>query len=845
MENLNSATLKNLREVFNQMKDSRRHLRPILSEIASSIDKGFFIDAGSEEVNFLLRQILDAQEQFLQVEQIKKSAATKRIDQLEKSIFTLEQNSQRDEIIQSLEKIATLEINSTDLAILDAVKKVQLQADYIKHKASKWDTQHFIKEAERFLLFVEIVENIENFSTEEYLKVFNAFADNPLLGMVLTNHLVRFPQPVEEVQEVQEVQSTELKETELTELAKSMSIEPNIRRINVTVNKHDKLELSDDLVSADEKNFVIEKSPSKKQLTLKSFNNKLHELVSSSDPLELFKALIRTRIMFKDFPTGMKFEERLNKKLFAFAPTIMERLFSWGIVDKITWRETTFYFLNETGLDICLRAFVKNPSPVVHEEYFPAMTHALQLALPAMAEYVLGKHLHFVYMNKLPVGRAQLFDDTEERAQIIFMFSLTMIGKKDWAYKIAKFKMIIERELAANFFVKTIFIFAFKKEDLDWLKLFDTTKFQRLNFILYTLDGLFDMQGEEVTFEEIIEAYQLGPVANVKSSTMPKQKSGVSKSQQIAETLRQKVLRERQNTFDFDGKKKFENFTLIPEVIPKKVEPAPEKVLETEEENFPLPVEDVEEDFTVEPELEPMEEIQVAEPEPQPVKEKIVETQKEKIFPVSAPIKIDDLTAATNHFKAGNFGRGFLALHALQDFISREDSDAENWAEYLTRETGFILDDPLTQKNLKNFDTFSFWTGEVEIPNADIGNSFDYLNLAAMIKNFFAPENPTSYQIQKSWRQINEDKSNSALKTCPAAKTWISLFNNFTEKTRRAFGDCLENAEDDCEEKLRAARAQIQTVESMADSVLHSDVNHRRVKDLIQQIVNYNGLARK
>ena len=71
MENLNADSISELRELFDEMKLSRRQLQPILSDIASSIDKGFFIDAGSEEVTSLLRQILDAQEQFSEVEQIK------------------------------------------------------------------------------------------------------------------------------------------------------------------------------------------------------------------------------------------------------------------------------------------------------------------------------------------------------------------------------------------------------------------------------------------------------------------------------------------------------------------------------------------------------------------------------------------------------------------------------------------------------------------------------------------------------------------------------------------------------------------------------------------------------
>ncbi|MBQ9487733.1 MAG: hypothetical protein IJU91_08055, partial [Selenomonadaceae bacterium] len=144
-----------------------------------------------------------------------------------------------------------------------------------------------------------------------------------------------------------------------------------------------------------------------------------------------------------------------------------------------------------------------------------------------------------------------------------------------------------------------------------------------------------------------------------------------------------------------------------------------------------------------------------------------------------------------------------------------------------------------------NYDPFTLWSNSVEIPKANVGKIFDYLNLAAMIKSFFAPSDPTSYQIQKAWRQINEDKVNTALKAYPAAKTLISLFNNFTEKTHRAFADCLVGAGNSNEDNFKNALAQVKTAENIADSVLHSDVNHRRVKDVIQQIFSNNGLVRK
>ncbi len=864
MNNLDSESIIKLREIFNQMKDSRRQLRPILADIASSIDKGFFIDAGSEEVTNLLRQILDAQEKFSEVEQLKKVANAKRLDQLDKTISSLEQNSKRDDVIQTLNKLETMEVDSDDAAILDAVKKVQLQAEHIRHKANKWDVSRFTKEAERFLLLAEVVENIDDFSASEFLKVSSAFLDNPLIAMALTNRIVHFPRPME-VEEVIDDEDEEnlFDENDLRDFAKNFSIEPNIFRIRETTKKFDKVQPTKDLITVDEKDFTIEQAQIKKQLTLKSFNKKLHELLDSTDPLSMFKILIRSRIMFATYPKGLELENRFNKKLSPLIPTLLERLFSWGVVDKISWRGANFYFLNAFGFDLALRAFTRHPSPVSPEDYFTAMKESLQLALPIIAEDAVGKNFHFEYMKSMPLGRAEIIsDDSTENSQLIFLFSLLLLGK-DWAYEISKFKMIIERELDTHAEIKAIFLFAFSKNDLAWLKMFDTVKFKKLNFFLYTLDGLFDKEGKKISFDDAKKICDIPNLPEPPKNFFPEKKSAQKTLKQIenfkrqADALKAKKskLEEKlaelqksakvEETPDDDEDSSQENFFEVEEISEVEDE---EKFFSVEEENFEVEEEnfDVEEENFSDDETISETEIEVEEfqkPTPQPGKN-FVAVIEEKNSDAEV-VKVDGLSNITNLFKVGALGRAMLGLHALTNFISQTEPEAENWAEYLSREVGFILDDPMTLQNLNNFDTFSFWTGEIEIPNANVGNSFDYLNLAAMIKNFYAPQNPASYQIQKSWNQINEDKSNFALKSLPAAKNLISIFYNFTDKTRRAFADCLFNAEDDGEDKFNAAKMKLKNIEIIVENLLHSEVGHPHVKDLIQQIFTFNGFVRK
>ena len=393
MENLSPTAISKLREVFNQMTDSRRHLRPILIDIASSIDKGFFIDAGSEEVTELLKKILEAQEQFSEIEQVRRAANTRRLDQVDKTISTLEQNCKRDELASTLEKIFTLEVDSEEQSILDAVKKVKLQAEHIKHKSNKWDISHFAKETEKFSLLVEVVENIEHFSPETYLKVVNSFADNPLIAMALTNKLVHFPRPVQ-VEETFD-DTTDFDEEKIIDVAKSVSNEPNKHRLRAVMTKFEKVNPNPILIETNDDNIKIEHAAVKKQLTLKSFNNKLHEFLESVDPIQLFRVLIRVRIFYKQFPKSIAFEHRFSKKLAALTPTLLERLFNWGVVDKITWRDRQFYFINSFGLDLAMRSFTRNSSPSSVENYSAVLRTSVQLSLLIFVEQYLSKRFNF------------------------------------------------------------------------------------------------------------------------------------------------------------------------------------------------------------------------------------------------------------------------------------------------------------------------------------------------------------------------------------------------------------------------------------------------------------------
>lgn len=793
MENLNPETIVRLRNLFGQMIHSRRQLRPILSDIAESIDKGFFIDADSEEVHQILKQILEIQQKLSSVEQLKKSVATKQLEPIDKSIALLEQNSKRDEINSTLARIETLVVDSEDKAIIDAVKKVKLQAEHIRIKSGKMDSEQFANLAERFIMLADIIDNAEEFSSSEYLKISTSFQDNPLIAMVMTSRLVHFPK-VEEIPE--EIPEPPPENT-------GISLSPNRQKISTVLTKFNKIKPDLALVLPNIDNFSVQKSAAKKNLSIKSFNNKIRQLFDSVDPLPIFKILTKTRIFFIEDPKEIFVHGKITKRIIALVPRLMEKLFDWGIVDKITWRDRQFYYLNDFGLEICIRNFIHTPVPSSGENYFENMMHSLQFSIMFIAEpRIKGKfHFSLTYHPTISAARAVVKDG------MIWFFSLVLLGE-DWMIEIAKFRILLEKDIDS---IKAIFLFAFKEEDLKWLELFDYVKIKKIPLYLFTFDGLFDRNKNEVDFDSWLnDILPPPPLPNFfKPETPPAPKSvyknpPVIDAPKILETPKtQKNLFEIEETETISSDEKSED-------TDAEKPPAAEEIVT-------IDIGKIEEKFAATTTAE--------------------KTTEENL------VTADLLNIATNLFKSGNVARGMLALHALNDFFA--DTEDEIWADSLTKEIGFILDDPISKTALQNFDTFTFWNAGIEIPKTNIGSTFDYLNLAATIKNFFAPPKSNNYQLPKLWNQINEDKSNVALKTCPAAKNLINLFNNFTDNTRRAFADSIGNSENSAEDIFNAACAQLKNVENIADSLLHSDVNHRRVKDLIHQLFKNNGFARK
>ena len=471
MESVGSELIVRLRELFQKMEASRIRLRPILADIAASIDKGFFIDADSDEVNALLKQILEAQEKFSSIEQTKRAANSGKLEQIDKSLADLEQNSMREEILQVLSRISTIVLDSNEPKMMESVKKVKLQAEHIKNKAAKIDMAHFSKLAERFVLLDEIISKDETLSTEKYLEAVQQFPDNPILLMALSQNKLHFPRPA--APEVVEVEPPPEKVEVKPE--KKLPLTPNAHAVSAVNVKYKKIKPPPDLslVIYDENSFEIERSANKKNFSVKSFNNKLHELLDSSDPSPIFRIFMESRIFFKTNPENLKSTGRFTKKLAVFVPTILEKLFAWGIADKVTWRDCQFYYLNNAGYELCSRVFRNIRTSQNPSESDPAtLIRAIKYSSMKLAETKIRESLriNFDYNSSMPFARAERKfngDDT----QVLLMLSLNLLGK-DWAESIAKFRMLIENEINKNYDIKAVFVFTFKLEDSAWVKLF-------------------------------------------------------------------------------------------------------------------------------------------------------------------------------------------------------------------------------------------------------------------------------------------------------------------------------------------------------------------------------------
>ena len=192
-------------------------------------------------------------------------------------------------------------------------------------------------------------------------------------------------------------------------------------------------------------------------------------------------------------------------------------------------------------------------------------------------------------------------------------------------------------------------------------------------------------------------------------------------------------------------------------------------------------------------------------------------------------------------FLEGHAGRGMLLLHMLNANPAFSD---EEWLADLALEAGCILDDPLYSRQMSTLDPFDFWDTFLGIPYADSADDNDYMKLAAMVKSFFAPPEPMSFQLKSRWNQLNDDKTNTALKNCPSAKKLIGLFKTFTDQTHASFAACLNVDHSAIEARLKSAIDAVKAVRERTDAVSHMQLRHPRSQGLVKLLYEPRGVVR-
>ena len=337
-----------IKEVFVEMSSSRRRLKPILTEIVKALDNNLFVDADSDEVKHLLDMIVEMQSHFGEIEELRSAAASRNVEKLEHAIQNMEIKNSVNEMREVLIRFRDdLVCRSENISELDAARKLQNQAKKLLLKADKMNTDEFIAESRKFESIAEKIDDPSTISPESFLELQEAFPDNKLIGFLLLSKSLTLkaavPSPIE-------------KPLPPSEPVQLKDINKLLKQCGGSIEK----------IQLNEFEFIFDSAELKKQLTFKSFNNKVRTLAerNESEFFPVLRSFINTRVLsatenFKGF------------NYTPLVPTIGEKLFQWGAVDKVHWHSLVLYCLNDNGWELLSKMFPpkdgkSNPKKPVH-----------------------------------------------------------------------------------------------------------------------------------------------------------------------------------------------------------------------------------------------------------------------------------------------------------------------------------------------------------------------------------------------------------------------------------------------------------------------------------------------
>ena len=852
MSDLNSIdkeeAISIIKDIFSEMCSSRRQLKPILNEIIRAIDNNVFIDADSEEVKDLLEEILEMQDRLSQVDGLKHAVSTKKLAAIDDAIKEIDRTYLVNELKVVLARFKNLACSSEDENEIDAAKKLRRQAYKLSLKAEneKINADMFAKEGSKF---IDVAEKIKD--STSFLEIQNNFPENKILPYAIMRQSLHFECEEEEEQKPYseaaleaEVDTTETEEefetlvgfeAEMgTESEDEAEMEATTTKENLDTTHKDvereRLEalkalieehdLSIDELLIDEESIVVESKDVKKKLSVKSLNNKLREFIDGSESISF--PILRNFCKSRVFSTDSTFENGQEEKSRLLIPVIAEKLFNWGIADKVHWQGLNFYYLNDQGQKLLASVLtvkeIKSSPRNSNESYKKRMIAYIRrfILISTIWALKLKKNNNKLDGDANRFWLRSLIRVPNHQPQSFFSLSL-MLFDDNWIKNVDSFLQTVKEEEATGKNIKGIFLISNLGEEKlqPWLSFFETLGLHNIFLFLVVKDGckLIDQNGDEIPPSHWGKLISFGNIDESSISTNENQESEKIVKEGIKELSETKT--EIATTSNEDSTKSIAN------VVENVSEPVKtENVFETEtrdEESTLRPVDNAYIDI-IGQDLDELSQIDQ--------EDKFVEGL---------------LFAATRFFMEGKASRGMLFLHLL---TSRQNFKPNDWAMNLGLEVGYILDDPMYSQQSRTIDPFNFWDTYFSIPNVQIDDLYDYLNLAAMIKSFFSPPDPMSFQLKNRWNQLNEDRSNAALKVCPSAKKLINLFKSFTEQTHASFVSCLNVDHSNVEQELKNALDSIKAVKERTDAVAHMQIRHPRSNGLVKLLYDPDGQVR-
>ena len=560
-----------------------------------------------------------------------------------------------------------------------------------------------------------------------------------------------------------------------------------IEKIQTLSNKYD---LSLNLLFFDE--IIEEKKTLKKELSQKALNKKLRDFIDGNETLAF--SILKNLCNYRIYSDEIIFEEKNDEKKREKFPIVVEQLYNWGMITKFQWKDLNFKYLTDIGYDRLVKM------PPLKEKKLLA-----KVSLESQKSNISSYMCKFILFSTIETLKLKNFGENEVKSEVnnfwaqsilrlnketrhvVFAFSL-MFFDKNWIQNIALFFTAYEKVKNTKAEIKGVFLIStLESEQLNsWIAFFKSLGMKNLYKYLISKEEIkiIDESEKNYTVDEWLKHVKFGIEEN--SIIIDDE----SKSEKKVQVKKSKLIKKNVNETT-----QYNVTTINDEQLKLKNDDT--NIMETETDIFK-------------------------------VSSKDEETKHIK----------EILEKVTKFFMLNRCCHGMLFLHILS---MQESAKNENWATHLCSEIGYILDDPIYFAQSNDFDPFDFWNSYYSIPNVDINNLYDYLNLAALIKSFFAPPKPMSFQLKNRWNQLNDDRLNIAVKLYPSTKKLINLFKNFTDQTHTAFSDCINFNDINTETELKQAINMINTARNRIEVELHRQIKHPRTKGLVKQLYDKNG----